>query len=408
MSIEPHPPPSITQRIVYRVCCIFFIYTFGRLFRPMVSGRENIPSEGPLLLMGNHTAMFDPVNLGWFCVRHVHFMATEQLFRVNRPLTWLLKNLNAFPKAKGVKDRTSVLELVRRYNAGNIVNFYPEGERTWTGRLLPIVPSTPRLLKRLGARVVYARIVNGHLSNPRWAHYPRWVRLKIEYSAVHVYDNPDRSDEEIIAEIESRIRVTPEEVDVEGFAFGWRMAWGLPNFLWACPACFTQDALQVAPDSGNAVVCAHCAARWRIDVSQRLHGESDSAADTRVVTAYDAVIAHYGSPPITDRARHERDGVVLECPEATIIQVHRGDREDERIGHGIARLTPERIGVYDADGGVIWERPLTDLQAILASFGNRLHLRTAEENFQLDPADESRNKWQHFIRSWWRLARERT
>ena len=294
------------------------------------------------------------------------------------------------------------------YKAGNVVNLYPEGERTWTGRMLPIVPSTPRMMKKLEARVVYARIVNGHLSHPRWARYPRWIRLKIEYSEVFDYTDPDQPDAEILREMEEQLQVIPEEIDAEGFGFGWRMAHGLPDFLWACPACFAQDALAVATDSGNAVVCQQCAARWRIDVSQRLHSENAQAADTRVVTAYDGIIAHYGSPPITDRQRHAHDGVVLQTSEAAIWQIHRGVPEPEVIGHGTARLTADRIGVYGEDGAVIWERMLTDFKAILTSVGSRLQLRTATENFQLNPAAESRNKWQHFIKCWWLEAKERT
>ncbi len=408
MSAKPYPPPKLTQRIIYRIGWFLCIFAFGPIFRPKVFGRKNIPREGSLLLLANHTAMLDPVNVGWFCMRQVHFMASEQLFRVNSLLTWLLGHFNAFPKAKGVKDRSSVLELVRRYNAGNIINLFPEGERTWTGRQLPIVSGTPRLLKRLGARVVYCRIVNGHLSHPRWAHYPRWIRLRLEYSEVFVYDDPDRPDAEIMTEVAEQLHVDPESVDVEGFGFGWRMAWGLPSFLWACPACFEQDALEVAADNGNAVVCTACADRWHIDVSQRLHGENESAQDIRVVTAYDNIIAHFGTPPVTDQARFARDQVVLETTDAEIWLITSGSKAHDVLGRGTARLTPDSIGLYAQDGSVVWERKLTDFKAILASVGDRLQLRTASENFQLNPARESRNKWQHFIKTWWRHAQERS
>ena len=407
MSVDAYTPPPLKQRVFYRLCWLIAAFCSVAMFRPRIKGRRNIPQSGPVLLLANHTATFDPVNVGFPCVRQVHFMASEQLFRISPWLGWLITNLNAFPKAKGVKDRGSVLELVKRYKAGNIVNLYPEGERTWTGRPLPIVPSTPRLLKRLQARVVYARIVNGHLSHPRWAKYPRWIRLELEYSPVFVYDDPDRPDEEILAEMEDQLRVIPEEVNARGLGFGWRMAYGLPEFLWACPSCFAQDALEVARDSGNAVVCSACTARWRIDVSQRLFGENAQARDTRVVTAYDSIISHYGEPPVSDRARHEAEGVVLETDASEIWQIHRDQKEPTVLGSGTARLTPERIGVYGADGTAHWELPLPQIKAVLASVGNRLQIRTADANYQLNPASESRNKWQHFIRSWWQLSRSK-
>lgn len=38
-----------------------------------------------------------------------------------------------------------------------------------------------RLIKRLDAPVVFARILGGHLVQPRWADEPRWVPVHVEY-----------------------------------------------------------------------------------------------------------------------------------------------------------------------------------------------------------------------------------
>ena len=84
--------------------------------------------------------------------RTSHFMATEQLFRSNRVLAWLVRNLNAFPKAKGITDRRAMVNLLRRYRGGDVVVFFPEGVRSWAGRTLPPVTSTASFLKRIKAR----------------------------------------------------------------------------------------------------------------------------------------------------------------------------------------------------------------------------------------------------------------
>ena len=64
------------------------------------------------------------------------------------------------------------------------------------------------------------------------------------------------------------------------------------------------------------------------------------------------------------------------------------------------------MALHSDDGAVIWEKAHTDIKAVLASVGDRLQLRTGDDNFQLNPANESRTKWQYFIKAWWTLAKE--
>ncbi|MEL6346499.1 MAG: lysophospholipid acyltransferase family protein [Myxococcota bacterium] len=395
---------SWQRRAFWRFCWFIYMFTFWPLFRTRYIGRENIPSEGPLLLLSNHTSLMDPPHVAWGCWRIVHFMATEQLFRAGGFVRWLVTNLNAFPKAKGVRDRRAMMALVRRYRGGDIVNMYPEGERTWSGRLLPIVPNTPKMLKRLKARVVYARIKTGHLIQPRWAVYPRWVPVEVEYSPVFVYDDPDRSEEDILKEMEAQLRIEPETINAGLLSFGFRMAHGLPNYLWACPECFSIDALKVAHDDHNAILCSGCGCRWQIDVSQRMLSQTPGVEDLRVVTAHDRIVAHFGTPPVQNREEFEQTGVVLSCLHMRVGRIHFGVKEPEAIATGQALLTAERIGVYDETGEALWERELTDLKAVLSQLGGVFHVRTKDETFQLDPEGQSPVKWFSFTKQHWKAT----
>ena len=51
------------------------------LFRLQGRGQRQIPRDGSLLLLGNHTTMLDPFWTGWLPVRPFRFMASAQLFR---------------------------------------------------------------------------------------------------------------------------------------------------------------------------------------------------------------------------------------------------------------------------------------------------------------------------------------
>jgi len=50
------------------------------LTRCQVKGRENIPGQGPLLIIANHLSLADPPLLGVSLGRKVIFMAKKELF----------------------------------------------------------------------------------------------------------------------------------------------------------------------------------------------------------------------------------------------------------------------------------------------------------------------------------------
>ena len=396
------------KRALWIFCwCLYFPVFYG-LLRAKVRGQEHIPREGPLLLLANHVSTADPPNVAMPCRRTVHFMATEQLFRGSRAMVWLITSLNAFPKAKGIADRRAMMNLLRRYKGGDIVLFFPEGVRSWTGRTQPVVPNTAEFLRRIQARVVYARIKTGHLLWPRWAAWPRLVPLEIEYSPLHVYDNPDQPLAEIEDDIARNLRVVPEAVDAGPLSLGFRMAEGLPAFLWACPACFALESLQVVPRRRSEVTCTACQARWRLDASQRLWAQHPPADDLRLATAYDRVLARFGSHPVADADTFARDGVVLSEPGRVSRIEDSADGEGlHLVARGTARLYADRIGIYDPQtGAVLWEAALADIKAVLAQLGNHLHLRAGSESFQFEPEAGSRPKWIHFTEQHWQRARD--
>jgi len=388
---------SFKQRAIYWASWGLYSLFFRVVLRARVYGAENIPKDGPLLVLANHTSLLDPPNVGIPIRRITHFMATEQLFRSNRFLAWLVTNLNAFPKAKGVVDRRAMKRMLRAYRDGDVVVFFPEGVRSWTGRTLPMVDSTATFLKRIKARVVYCRLKTGHLIFPRWAPYPRLTPLVVEYSELFDYSDPDTTVEQVEKDMVENLRVVPEEVVQVGASLGYRMAWGLPEFLWACPSCFTEDGIVL--DGSSAIRCTACSARWTTDVSQNLTSQTPDAPSYRLVTAVDRIHAHFGSPPAADRARFESEGVALEEADVSISKIIPTERAPMPVCTGTARLTATRISVHGDDGAELWGYDLSELKAVLAQLGNRVHMRTADGNFQIDPTHSSTIKWSHFLES---------
>lgn len=387
--------------LFYRLSWLIWAIPTLLVFRARAIRAEVAPQEGPYLLLPNHSSLFDPFWVAWHLRRPVRFMTTAHLFRIP-VLRWFLQSIGGFPKMKFVKDQASMETLNALYAAGLPIMVFPEGNRSWDGRPQPVLPGIGRLVQRLEARVVFARVRTGHLFHPRWARYPRWVPLQVEYDGPYTF-GPEVSAEEITAQVRERVCIDYRAPAPAG-SWGVRLAHGLPSYLWACPQCFALDGLSVAPDSGDAVVCGGCRARWRLDVSSRLTGEAGPAEDMHVVDAWDRIQARFGSPPLLDPRRFAQDGVILEEP-GWIGEVRRRSAP-HRIGTGLLRLYADRLAlITPEDGETIWALRLVSVRAVSVEMGSVLQLRTSEALYQVNPAGAASVRWAQVLESWWEQIR---
>lgn len=364
---------------------------------------EPFPQEGPVLLLSNHTAVYDPIWVAWGGWRPMHYMASQQLFRF-KLLGAVVSALGAFPKTKFTHDPRSIATLEQLYADGRSIVLFPEGTRTWDGRLAPLRRGIGRLVKRLDARVVICRVKTGHLHRPRWAHHSRRLPVKVHYSAPQRFPQ-EMSAEEITDAIADAIRIDPDAITAPPGSHGKRLAEGLPAYLWACPACFELEALIVDPADADCITCSACEASWRLDVSNRLHALDDAVEDTAVHRAAEALEDHFGDPAAADPQAFADDGVVLRCPDMHIGAVPRKSKKVQTVVRGEATLYGDRLVCQPLDGEP-WELALADVKAVSIEVQSVLQLRTQDCLYQLDPAGESNIKWAHFLRPWHRLARQ--
>ena len=102
---------------------------FTLFYRVTITGEENIPEKGEVLLYANHPSAWDMLLIACHMKRQVHFMAKVELYR-NPILGFILKKLGAFPVSRGKGDVGSVKTALRLLGEGEIVGLFPEGTRT--------------------------------------------------------------------------------------------------------------------------------------------------------------------------------------------------------------------------------------------------------------------------------------
>jgi 1-acyl-sn-glycerol-3-phosphate acyltransferase len=126
---------------------------FSLLTRLEVRGRENIPAEGPLLVVANHLNLTDPPLLGVSLGRETIFMAKEELFR--SPLTaYFVGSFGAFPVHRGKLDRKALRQAQQVLTDGRALIMFPEATRSKRACLQPAYPGSALIAMRGGVPVL--------------------------------------------------------------------------------------------------------------------------------------------------------------------------------------------------------------------------------------------------------------
>lgn len=125
------------------------------LYRKKVTGRENIPENGPFIICSNHINWFDPIAVGTSIPSRlqVHFMAKEELFR-KRFFAYILKKVGAFPVNRLNADYSAIRKSYQLLRENKIIGLFPEGTRSKTGKVQRAQHGTALIAGRNGAVIV--------------------------------------------------------------------------------------------------------------------------------------------------------------------------------------------------------------------------------------------------------------
>jgi len=126
----------------------------GGIIRPVgrlqISGRENVPLTGGVVIASNHGSFWDPPTVSVSLPRETYFLAKEELFRI-RGFGALIRSVNAIPIRRGMADLSGISRALDVLRAGSALIVFPEGGRMKDGELHRAKPG-------LGLVVAHARV----------------------------------------------------------------------------------------------------------------------------------------------------------------------------------------------------------------------------------------------------------
>jgi 1-acyl-sn-glycerol-3-phosphate acyltransferase len=138
--------------------CRWLCKVFCRVFFSMrVYGRQNVPLEGPFVLLCNHQSYLDPVFCGISLKRRLYYLARDSLFK-NPIFGRLLLSVRVIPIRRGSADLSAIKKVIEKLKASQPVCLFPEATRTSNGRISALKPGVGLLSRRSESPVIPAVI----------------------------------------------------------------------------------------------------------------------------------------------------------------------------------------------------------------------------------------------------------
>ncbi|MEW9900090.1 MFS transporter [Chitinivorax sp. PXF-14] len=164
------------------------------MYRVRHDGLDNIPDEGPVVIVCNHVSFMDPLIIAGACRRPVRFVMDHQIFKIP-VLNFIFRTARAIPIAPAKEDpdmKTRAFERVaEELAAGEVVCIFPEGKITYDGELNPfksgieeIVARTPVPVVPMALRGMWGSFFS-RKGGPAMGRIPRRFWSKISLVATH-------------------------------------------------------------------------------------------------------------------------------------------------------------------------------------------------------------------------------
>ncbi len=144
----PYPRRRLSRFLIR----LFFKFLLSLLFKIEISGKENFPKKGPLLVVGNHTGAMEVVLLNGFAPWQIEMLSAADM--PAEKITEIINSLyGSIPLNRGAYDRAALSKALDVLKQDGFLGLFPEGG-IWEEGKQKALPGISWLSYRSGAPIL--------------------------------------------------------------------------------------------------------------------------------------------------------------------------------------------------------------------------------------------------------------
>lgn len=145
----PYPRRCVIRSVMQRLSCL----AFAALADVEITGRENLPKQGPLLVVANHFSFIDPAAMVRVAPWPLEFVGGFNMPNAPDIVTFIPKLWGFYPVYRGTSSRNALRAAEAVLAQGGVLGIFPEAGN-WATVLRPARPGAAFIAVRTGAPIL--------------------------------------------------------------------------------------------------------------------------------------------------------------------------------------------------------------------------------------------------------------
>ncbi|HEY8302646.1 MAG TPA: lysophospholipid acyltransferase family protein [Jatrophihabitans sp.] len=211
--------------MLYRALELTLAPALRAAYRPEITGLESVPTQGPVILAGNHISFADEFFTPLAARRQVVYFAKAEYFTTpgmkGRLSSFFFTTLGHVPVERAdTRAAASVVDVgVQVLDQGRALGIFPEGTRSPDGRLYKFRTGVARVALRSGAPVVPVGVRGTREVQPPGSRWWHLAPVAVHFGAPLHFG--DRAGEErsarVLREVTETIRAAVQELSGQDY-----------------------------------------------------------------------------------------------------------------------------------------------------------------------------------------------
>ncbi len=353
------------------------------LFRPKILRNEIKGKKGPFVVIANHQAALDFINLIGATCEPMHFVISDCFFNT-LPLRSPMKKIGVIPKQQFQTTLTDMKLMRAVLDAGRPLVIYPAGLMCEDGLSTPLPRATFQFLKWTRADIYVARTQGTYFAKPKWAKKARPGRTYLDIYLLFTKEELHDADLDTVRERTEEALLFDAYREQEQLKVRYRHGdnvEGLEHVVYQCPHCKTEFSMQVKDKT--TLYCTACGFRQTSDAYGFLHNEKGVGEEIRYVSDWSRMIYE-------DLRQKVLDGVEtgISC-HATIRMIDYENCKFRDAGEANISLTEEGFEIEGVVKGEVLSLhvPITTFASLPFGPGRHFDIQHGKDIYRCYPDD---------------------